>query len=106
MIVRRWSATATAKGADNYQRHFTQAVLPALRRLDGFQGAYVLRQVDTHDRERVMLTDLTFWDSLDAISAFSSPDIDNAVVDPTAQTHLLDFDTTVTHHHVVVDTLS
>ena len=106
MIVRRWSATATTEGADEYQRHFTQVVLPALRRIDGFRGAYVLRQFDAQHEQRAVITDLTFWESIDSIQAFSGHDVNNAVVDPTAQTYLLDFDAVVTHHTVVVDTLS
>lgn len=104
MIIRSWGATATAEGADRYQAHFTEAVLPSLRRLNGFKGAYVLRQVATGDR--AVLKDLTFWDSLDAIQAFSGPDLSKAIVDPAARTFLLDYDATVSHYVIEVDTLS
>lgn len=104
MIIRSWGATATAESANRYQAHFTRTVLPALRRLDGFKGAYVLRQIATGDR--VVLKDLTFWDSLDAIEGFSGPDVSKAIVDPTAQTFLLDHDTTATHYATEINTLS
>jgi len=60
VIVRAWHATATAEGADAYREHFTRAVLPELQRIDGYQGAYLLRRDhDTHVRLQV----LTLWDS-------------------------------------------
>ena len=102
MIARIWTARATAEGAERYQQHFESVVLRKLIELDGFRGAIVLRDDDTAGH--VKLTDLTFWDSLDMIEAFSAPDISTAVVDETAQSFLVDFDTTVTHSTVAVDT--
>ena len=103
MIVRAWHATATPAGADAYHRHFTRSVLPALRRIDGYQGAYLLRR--NHDT-RVELQVLSLWDSLEAIRRFTGATLDRAVVDPDAQAVLADYDTTVAHHTaVVVDTV-
>ena len=103
MIVRAWHATATAEGADAYREHFTDSVLPDLQRIDGYQGAYLLqRDHDTH----VELQVLTLWDSLEAISRFAGANPDRAVVEPDAQAALASYDTTVTHHTVVVDTVS
>ena len=39
-----WHATATAEGTDAYREHFTRTVLPDLHRIDGYQGAYLLRR--------------------------------------------------------------
>jgi heme-degrading monooxygenase HmoA len=102
VIARIWTARATREGADRYQHHFKSVVLDKLKELDGFRGAIVLRDDDTEGH--VKLTDLTFWDSLDTIEGFSAPDISTAVVDETAQSYLVDFDTTVTHSTVAVDT--
>ena len=44
MIVRTWSATATGAGAGDYSRYFAGTLLPELRRLAGFAGAYLLRR--------------------------------------------------------------
>ena len=95
MIVRAWHATATAEGADAYREHFTRAVLPELQRIDGYQGAYLLR------RDQV----LTLWDSLEAISSFAGANPENAVVEPAAHAALVSYDSTVTHHTVVVNTV-
>jgi len=48
VIVRAFHATATPEGADAYQQHFTRSALPHLQRIDGYQGAYLLRR--DHDR--------------------------------------------------------
>jgi heme-degrading monooxygenase HmoA len=99
VIVRAWHATATAEGADAYREHFTHAVLPDLQHIDGYQGAYLLRR-DHHGH--VELQVLTLWDSPEAIGRFAGANLDSAVVEPAAQAALATYDTTVTHHTVVV----
>ncbi len=102
MIARTWHATATAEGADAYREHFTHSVLPDLQHIDGHQGAYLLRHDhDGHSELQV----LTLWDSLEAIRRFAGADLDSAVVEPAAQAVLATYDTTVTHHTVVVGTV-
>jgi len=102
VIARAWHATATAEGADAYREHFTRSVLPDLQRIDGYQGAYLLRR--DHDGH-VELQVLTLWDSLEAIRRFAGANLDSAVVEPAAKAALATYDTTVTHHTVVVDTV-
>jgi heme-degrading monooxygenase HmoA len=93
----RESWHATAEGADAYREHFTRAVLPELQRIDGYQGAYLLRRDhDTHVRLQV----LTLWDSLEMISSLAGANPENAVVDPAAHAALVSYDSTVTHHTV------
>lgn len=102
VIARTWHATATTEDADIYREHFTHSVLPDLQQIDGYQGAYLLR----HDHDgHVELQVLTLWDSLEAIRRFAGADLDSAVVEPAAQAVLATYDTTVTHHTVVVDTV-
>jgi heme-degrading monooxygenase HmoA len=103
VIVRAWHATATAEGADAYSEHFTRTVLPELQRIDGYRGAYLLRR--DHDDTHVRLQVLTLWDSLGAIRSFAGANLENAVVEPAAQAALVAYDSTVTHHTVVVDTV-
>jgi heme-degrading monooxygenase HmoA len=102
VIARTWHATATTEDADSYREHFTHSVVPDLQQIDGYQGAYLLR----HDHDgHVELQVLTLWDSLEAIRRFAGADLDSAVVEPAAQAVLATYDTTVTHHTVVVDTV-
>jgi heme-degrading monooxygenase HmoA len=102
MIVRSWSATATSAGAGDYTRYFAGTLLPQLRELPGFAGAYLLSS-DLDDAGSVELTACTFWETTEAIRAFAGDDITVSVVEPEAQAMLLDFDRTAAHRSVVVD---
>lgn len=100
MIVRTWRATATGAGARDYSRYFAETLLPQLRELPGFAGAYLLsRDLDGG----VELTTHTFWESDEAIRAFAGADVTASVVEPEAQAVLLDFDRTATHRSVLLD---
>jgi len=105
LIVRTWSAMAGAEGADNYIRYFTGTLLPELRKLPGFEGAYLLRR-DLDEGGTVELTAHTLWESLEAIRAFAGDDITVAIVEPEARTMLLNFDRAVTHRSVAADARS
>jgi Antibiotic biosynthesis monooxygenase len=102
MVVRTWSATADASGVGNYSRYFAGTLLPQLRQLPGFAGAYLLRR-DLDQDGTVELTTHTFWESLEAIRAFAGNDITLSIVEPEAQAMLLDFDRTAVHRSVVTD---
>jgi heme-degrading monooxygenase HmoA len=108
MIVRTWSATATSAGAESYSRYFAGTLLPQLRMLPGFEGAYLLRRdLSAADKkgehDTVELTTHTFWESLEAIRAFAGDDVARSVVEPEAQAMLASFDPTAAHRTVVVD---
>ena len=100
LTVRTWSATASIAGAEDYSRYFTGTLLPELRKLPGFEGAYLLRR-DLDGNGAVELTAHTFWASTEAIRAFAGDDITVAVVEPEARAMLLDFEGTATHRSVV-----
>jgi hypothetical protein len=100
--VRTWSATATSAGAGDYSRYFAGTLLPELRTMPGFGGAYLLRR-DLGDDGDVELTTHTFWESPEAIRAFAGDDITGSIVEPEAQAMLLGFDRTAVHRSVAVD---
>ncbi len=91
LTVRTWSATASSAGAGEYSRYFAGTLLPQLRELPGFAGAYLLRR-DLDQDGTAELTAHTFWNSREAIRAFAGDDITIAIVEPEAQAMLLDFD--------------
>ena len=103
--VRTWAATADADGAGNYSRYFTGTLLPELRKLPGFEGAYLLRR-DLDGNGTVELTAHTFWESSAAIGAFAGDDITVAIVEPQARAMLLAYDRTATHRSVAADARS
>jgi heme-degrading monooxygenase HmoA len=102
LTVRTWSATAASAGAGDYSRYFADTLLPQLRELPGFAGAYLLRR-DLGEDGTAELTAHTFWETPEAIRAFAGGDITVAIVEPEAQAMLLDFDRTAAHRSVVVD---
>lgn len=84
VIVRTWSATATSAGAGDYGRYFRGTLLPELRKLPGFEGAYLLRR-DLGEDGTAELTAHTFWESPEAIRAFAGDDITLSAVEPEAR---------------------
>ena len=102
LIVRTWSATASPIGAEDYSRYFAETLLPQLRELSGFGGAYLLRR-DLDQDGTIELTAHTFWESREAIRAFAEDDIAVAIVEPEAQAMLLDFDRSATHRSMIID---
>lgn len=104
MIIRTWSARAESAGAGEYHRYFEHTLLPELHRLSGFSGAYLLsRDLPGDDAGLVEVTTHTFWESWDAIRAFTGDDVTVSVVEPEARAVLADIDPTAVHRTVLVD---
>jgi len=99
MIARIWSARAAKSNANLYLKHFSHAVLPELRKLDGYVSSNVLTRAN-HDVIEILVT--TIWRSLESIDAFAAPDREAAVVAPEAAALLIDFDRRVKHYEVAV----
>ena len=88
-ILRRWSARTTEAHLPKYLEHFSERVLPELRRVAGFLGATVSTR-QTGDQVEIFVE--TTWRSLDAIRAFAGPDLEAAVVAPEAAALLTHYD--------------
>jgi heme-degrading monooxygenase HmoA len=97
MIARVWSAQTTAALAPGYAEHLRTQVLPALRRVDGYQGAMLLERTVAGAVEIVVIT---YWQSIDAIRGFAGPDLEGAVVADEAAALLVEFDRRVKHYEV------
>jgi heme-degrading monooxygenase HmoA len=98
MIIREWRGRAEPSKAEAYPYHFRNNVLPELRRVAGFLGAYLCRRPLDEGIEFLVLTR---WRSIEAIRGFAGNDIAKAVVEPGAAAALLDFDASVQHYEVV-----
>jgi heme-degrading monooxygenase HmoA len=98
MILRLWHARAEPARADEYTQFVTANVFPALRKIEGHRGAWLLRRAADNEIEFVVFT---LWDSMDAVRLFAGADADRAVVEPEAQAALTGFDEFVTHFEVV-----
>jgi heme-degrading monooxygenase HmoA len=100
VIVRAWSARATAEGAPAYAAHLQDHVLPSTRQVDGYLGAQLLQR-DGPDGVELLV--LTFWRSLDAIRQFAGDDLESAVVADEAAAVLTSFENHVRHYELVVE---
>jgi heme-degrading monooxygenase HmoA len=103
MIARAWQGQATVQNAEAYRRHFADSVRPALDRVPGHRGALLLRREMEGDSRAEFLV-ITMWDSMDAVRAFAGPDPDRAIIEPAARAILAQFDASVRHYDVVLDT--
>jgi heme-degrading monooxygenase HmoA len=99
MIIREWRGRASPSNADAYPRHFREEVVPELRKVPGFVGAYLSRR---RLGDQIEFLVLTRWQSMDAIRGFAGADTEKAVVAPGAIAALVEFDSAV-HHYVVTD---
>ena len=98
MIGRLWRGWTEAGNADAYEDLLRTTVLPGIRRVDGYRGAYVLRR----DVEAgVEFVTLTLFETLEAVRSFAGEDHEAAVVPPAARALLARFDERAVHYEVV-----
>lgn len=97
-IVRLWRAEAAPDRVPVYLAHFEAEVAPRLLGTRGFLGARVVRRDVS---EGVELLVATFWESSDALRAFTGPDVSRAVVHPAARAALLRVDDHAVNYQVV-----
>jgi heme-degrading monooxygenase HmoA len=100
MIARIFRGSSLSEKADDYAKHLEMSVLPELRQIDGFQGVYLLRQDAVDIVEFIVLT---LWESMDAIHKFAGENAEVAVVAPAAQAMFREYDPTVKHFEVVLN---
>lgn len=98
MILRMWKGQTTPPNAGKYVEHLGKRVVPELRAISGYRGAYLLRRTVNGAVEFVVLT---LWDSIAAIRTFAGAETEKAVVAPEAQALLSSFDDFVSHFEVV-----
>ena len=99
MIGRRWHGWTEAGNADDYEDLLRTTVLPGIRRVEGYCGAYLLRRGVEAGVEFVTLT---LFDSLDAVRAFAGEDHEVAVVPAEARELLAKFDARSVHYDIVL----
>ena len=94
MITRLWRGWTAPENADAYQRFLLDELFPAMRAVDGFQGAEVLRRAED---DEVGFVTLTRFASLQAIRAFAGDDPEVPVLEPQALALLLRYDERAQH---------
>ncbi len=99
MVARVWHGWAARRNADAYERHFRMTVLPDLHRLNGFEGAQLLRR---QDGEEVEFVAITYFESIQAVRGFAGPDYGLAVIAEEAKRVLSRYDHRAEHYTVVL----
>ncbi len=97
MIARHWRGIARATAAAAYIEHLRVETFPALAQLPGFLSASILRRDVPLGVEFLIVT---YWESLERISAFAGPDLEAAVVPAVVQGMMVEFDTRARHYEV------
>ena len=97
MIARHWRGWTKLSDAPAYERLLTEAVLPALKNIEGYQGGYILRQDDDREAEFVVIN---FFDSLDSVKKFAGDSYQTPVFEREAK-RLLSRIENVAHHYEV-----
>ncbi len=100
MLVRRFTARATAANAPRYYAFFRDELTPQLKQISGHRGALVLSQTGNANVE---ITVLTFWESAESIRAFAGDVPNKAVVEPEARALLASFDDEIEQLTVELD---
>ena len=100
MIARHWRGWTKVEDAEAYEALLNNKVLPALGKLKGYQGGYVLRNHGTEEAEFVVLN---FFDSLAAVKLFSGADYTIPVIEPEAGTLLSRFEAKAEHYEVRIE---
>jgi len=101
MIARMWRGSAIREKANDYVNHLQISIIPELRQIEGFKGIYLMRRDSSEDVEFLVLT---FWESMDAIHKFAGENVESAVVALAVQSLFREYDSTVNHFEVVLDT--
>ena len=98
MVIREWRGRTSRVRSGEYPRHFRSSVVPDLRKVRGFLGAFLSERLQGDQVEFLVLTQ---WTSMDAIRAFAGSNPEKAVVEPGAIASLTDYDQTVRHYEVL-----
>ena len=97
MITRIWRGWTRPEDAEAYAAYIKATGIVAYKAIPGNQGAYLISRPDG---DRTEFLTISFWDSLESITAFAGDDIDKAVFYPEDDRFLIDRETTVTHFEV------
>ena len=98
VIARYWSARTSLTNAPEYADHLVNAVLPELKKINGYKSGTLLQREVSAGIEVVVIT---YWDSLASIRAFAGDDLETAVVADKAASLLTDYDRRVRHYEVL-----
>jgi|SRR5215475_14050450 len=97
MIARMWHGWTAPANADTYENLLRNEMFPEIRRVEGSQGAHLLRR---DGRSEVEFVTITLFDSLDAVRRFAGADYETAVLHPKAHALLSRYDAKSVHYEI------
>ena len=100
MISRMWHGWTKLEDADRYEALLRADVLPGIHRVNGYNGAYLMRR-EAANREMEFVTVTQFTD-INAVKAFAGIDYERAVIAPDAREFLTHFDERSAHYHTLL----
>ena len=98
MIARMWHGWTSNRNAGAYEKLLRTKILPGIHRVNGYQGAYLLRRTAADETEFITIT---LWESMEAVREFAGPEGSHAVVPPGAQKLLKTYDKSSVHYEAV-----
>jgi heme-degrading monooxygenase HmoA len=98
MISRQWRGLARSDAATTYQHHLQTETFPAIRRIEGFVDATILKRPVATGVEFLIVTR---WETMEAIVKFAGADPEIAVVPAEVRQMMLEYDAKVRHYEVV-----
>lgn len=98
MIARIWHGTTKRQDADAYEAMLKPELLPGISKVRGYRSSYLLRKDGENEVEFITIM---FWDSMDAILAFTGPDFEVSVIPEERRKYLCRHDAKAAHYEVV-----
>lgn len=98
MISRHWRGLARPDAETAYQDHLRTETFPAIRKIDGFVDATILKRPLPNGVDFLIVTR---WKSMDAIRKFAGSDPEVAVVPDKVRDMMIEYDANVRHYEVV-----
>lgn len=99
MIARMWHGWTKPADAYIYENLLRNEMFPSMRRIGGFEGAYLLRRVAGVEVEFVTVALFT---SLEAVRRFAGADYETAVLHPRAAGLLSHYDPKSVHYEILI----
>jgi heme-degrading monooxygenase HmoA len=97
MIARVWKGWTKPENADAYETLLRDHILPSIYRVEGYRGAYILRQ-DEGEETGFMV--MTLFESIEAVKGFAGENYTTPVIEPEARALLSRFETMAFHYDV------
>lgn len=98
MIARFWTGVTRTIDAESYESYMRAVAMPGYSEVAGNRAVLMLRR--DLGAERTEFTMVTVWDDVEAIEAFTGPDVERAVFFDEDENYLIERELVVRHYEV------